>query len=364
MHVELSYSPPWKGGVGGGITLAPSLISAGNGWTKATDELHALTCCIHMGGSETNPSPNPSLPGRGIGTTLSLLGRGPGTAPITALALGPQEKELVVGSQKGVEVFSWPEMKPLRRLPTELLNIHDIAFSTDHKHIAIVGGKPGESGSVEILDWTTGKQVQRITPHQDVVYSIAWNDSGDLVATASADGIAKLLEVSSGKTITLLQGHSRPVTCVTWLPNQKRLVTGSVDESIRLWNSAGESLRTLSNHTRPVLGLAVRPGHYDPPQLVSIGADKTVRLWQPTIGRMTRFARLTSEPRAVGWTQDGALFVAACVDGKARIIDPETVEVKRELIVLNDVAHCLAISKDGHIIVGGANGQLKSVKIP
>jgi WD40 repeat protein len=294
-----------------------------------------------------------------------LPGKDTESPPITAVVLDSQEKELVVGSQGGVEVFRWPDLTWLRRIPTKLTNIHDIAFAPDHKSVVLAGGQPGASGSLEILDWPSGKRIERITPHKDVVYSVAWHPSGKRIATASADGTAKIIEAPNGKTILALEGHSRPVTSATWSPSQVELITGSVDESVRVWNAdTGAPVRNLSNHTRPVLGLANRPGNHAPPQLASIGADKTVRLWQPTIGRMMRFAKLASEPRAIGWTHDGAWIVVASVDGRVRIIDPETIAVKHELPALDTVAHCLAVTKDGHIVVGGANGQLKSVKLP
>jgi WD40 repeat protein len=95
-----------------------------------------------------------------------------------------------------------------------------------------------------------------------------------------------------------------------------------------------------------------------------MGADRTVRFWQPTIGRLLRFVKLPSEPRAVAWTNDGKSAIVACVDGRVRVVDPETAEVRSDLECLSGVAHCLAVTQDGIAIVGGANGQIKSVKLP
>ena len=39
--------------------------------------------------------------------------------------------------------------------------------------------------------------------------------------------------------------------------------------------------------------------------LASASVDKTVRLWQPSIGRLVRFARLPVEPTSLAWSRDG-----------------------------------------------------------
>ena len=55
--------------------------------------------------------------------------------------------------------------------------------------------------------------------------------------------------------------------------------------------------------------------------MISTSEDRTVRLWQPEIGRMVRFVRLGSIPRRVVNLADGDLAVG-CDDGTVIVIDP------------------------------------------
>ncbi|MEJ7637159.1 MAG: hypothetical protein WKF75_04000, partial [Singulisphaera sp.] len=99
------------------------------------------------------------------------------------------------------------------------------------------------------------------------------------------------------------------------LPGRAAVLSAGIDETIRLWDvDSGQSLRTLSNHTRPVHHLALRPNADDdtPPSVASVSEDRTVRLWQPTIGRLVRFVRLKSVPMEVAWTADGRTLYVAC----------------------------------------------------
>ena len=96
--------------------------------------------------------------------------------------------------------------------------------------------------------------------------------------------------------------------------------------------------------------------------VASAAADHTIRFWQPTIGRMVRYVRLASAPLDIAWLHDGVRIVAACADGRVRVIDAETVEVTGDLPAVGRLAYSLAVHPtDGSVIVGGQGGELRRV---
>jgi WD40 repeat protein len=297
---------------------------------------------------------------------LALLRSAPTRAtspPITALAFAPDGLSVVVGSQAGLEVRSWPALQKKRLLPSKLSHVLDLAFSPDGKTLAANGGAPAKRGSVEFFSWPEGKLLRRSNPHRDLIHAVSWRGDSRLVVTASADSTVKFLEMASGKEVRVFEGHSRGVCAAVFLPGGA-LLTAGLDHSLRLWDAGtGKLLRTLQNHTRPVLGLAVRPGAAKPPLVASVGEDRTLRLWQPTVGRLVRFVRLKSVPLAVAWASDGRALVVACKDGHLRVIDPDTVEVVQDLSAIDGVAYCLAVARDGTVLVGGQRGQLAQVRV-
>jgi WD40 repeat protein len=108
-------------------------------------------------------------------------------APITAVVIDKERPVAVVGSQRGLMVRSLPDLKLLQELPTILSSIHDVAISPDGKRLVVVGGTPGESGSIELYEWPSGKQIKHTSPHEDVIYGVAWSPDSTSFATASAD---------------------------------------------------------------------------------------------------------------------------------------------------------------------------------
>jgi WD40 repeat protein len=286
--------------------------------------------------------------------------------PITAIAVTPDKAAVVVGSQAGVEVRAWPSLERLAALPTELANVHDLAFSPDGKTLAVVGGHPAIDGGVELYRWPEQELLHRATPHDDVVYAVAWRHDGKELALASADNRVSVIAVATEQAVRFLESHSRAVLAVAYLPNDGGLLSGGVDQSIRLWDVAkGTTQRTLANHTRAVNDLKQRPSANSEslPLVASAGEDCTVRFWLPTIGRLVRFARLESPPSALAWSDDGHVLWAACRDGRVRAIDPESAALVKDLHAINGVAYAVTIAPDENLIVAGSNGHLQRIVV-
>ena len=143
-------------------------------------------------------------------------------------------------------------------------------------------------------------------------------------------------------------------------------VSASRDQTLRVWNTnTGENLRTLHNHSRDVNGLALQPAASGLPVVASASADATVRFWQPTIGRMVRFARLPSEPLSIAWVAGAAKLIAGCRDGKARLIDPVSVNTTETLDVSDGWLYAISVDPldDHRVVIGSTRGLIKILRI-
>jgi WD40 repeat protein len=277
-------------------------------------------------------------------------------APVTAVAFSRDGQSVVTGSQAGVEIVDGPAKG--NRFSVEFESVNDLKFSHAGNLLAIAGGSPGESGDIRVVSWPSGDLVAEFTPQVDIVYSIAWSNDDRIIAAASHDSTISLLDVKTKQETSQLLGHSRGVTSVCWL-GDAQLVSGSIDNNIRVWNVADKSVvRTLKNHTRPVSGIAIRRS-VGLPLLSSISDDRTVRFWQPTIGRLVRFKRLDSIPHAIVWNSDGSEVLIGCTNGSVLAIDVQTLEART--ISTNQSARILslAISPDGkRLAIGDSSGRV------
>ena len=106
------------------------------------------------------------------------------------------------------------------------------------------------------------------------------------VAAGSDRGAMTLFEADSRGRLSFVQRfgqHSDAVDSLTFHPNGTRLVAGSSDRSITVWDvDSGFAWISLQGHAGSVIGLAFSP---DGSTLVSSsrgyeGTDNTLKLWE------------------------------------------------------------------------------------
>lgn len=278
--------------------------------------------------------------------------------PVTAAALVGDERQVLLGSQAGLEQFALPDLAPLRRFDSKLAHIHDLALSPDGESLLVAGGVPGERGIVEVWSWPEATLRRTVPAHDDLVYRIGWSQDGQRFATASADGRCRVFAAESGELQSTYEGHSRAVLAVAFLADGDTLVSAGADQTIQLWRrDTAVRLRTLDNHVGTVNQVAVKPSvaAEERPVLASVSEDRTVRLWQPTIGRLVRFVRLASIPRTVVWSSDASRLYVGDNDGHVRTIDPDTMQIMSDEALLEGRVHELLVgAKSPLILAAGA----------
>ncbi len=285
--------------------------------------------------------------------------------PITALAFSPDGKQIVAGSQAGVMIVDATSGDVIKSIDAGMDNVHDVQFAPDANALVVAGGVPAETGMVQVLQWPTLARQQTLQIHDDVIYKIDFAADGSHWVTASGDQVCSVIKTGTEKPVTRFTRHSRGVMGAVFLPDKETIVSGSRDETLRVWNaSSGENLRTLHNHSRDVLDLAVKPTSGGLPMVASASADFTVRFWQPTIGRMVRFARLPSEPLCIAWCA-GDKLIAGCRDGSARLVNSQTVQIESTFPLSDGWLFAVAVSptNDRHLVFGTTNGGLHRLDV-
>lgn len=283
--------------------------------------------------------------------------------PITALAISPGGEQVIVGSQAGVRIYAWPELKEEGALATELVHVHDLAFSPQGDRLLAAGGAPEEAGVVEMWSWAEKERIASEKLHRDVIYKARWATSGNQIVTASADGETQIVEAKSLKAVGKYAGHSRALLDALWLDDGTLALSAGVDQTIQCWEAASrERRRSLSNHVGTVNALAMRPKQEEgPPVLASISEDRTLRVWQPTMGRLMRFVRLPSPPRAVCWSADGATIYVGCNDGVIRAATFDELAIAREINGGVGRIHEIALHPNATSIVAAGERGVRAI---
>ncbi|NJO61887.1 MAG: hypothetical protein HC836_27690 [Richelia sp. RM2_1_2] len=80
------------------------------------------------------------------------------------------------------------------------------------------------------------RERNRLEAHEDLVYSVAFSPDGKTLASGSLDNTIKLWDIGSSKLLTTLSAHQDSVYSVAFSPDGKTLASGSGDNTIKLWN--------------------------------------------------------------------------------------------------------------------------------
>ena len=98
--------------------------------------------------------------------------------------------------------------------------------------------------------------IARIDVGEGPVNAIAYSRSANRLAVAAANSI-HIYDANTYKELIVLVGHTDSVLTIAFSPNGKRLISGSLDRTMRLWNTdTGKLIRTREEHTAPVNSVA------------------------------------------------------------------------------------------------------------
>jgi hypothetical protein len=161
-------------------------------------------------------------------------------------------------------------------------------------------------------------EVVPIISHTQPVYSVAFSPDGARVLSGSGDNTMKLWDAATGGLLRTFEGHSSFVISVAFSPDGARVLSGSHDKTLKLWDAAtGQLLRTFEGHSSFVISVAFSP---DGARVLSGSHDKTLKLWDAATGGLLRtFEGHSSGVRSVAFSPDGARVLSGSDDTSVRI---------------------------------------------
>jgi eukaryotic-like serine/threonine-protein kinase len=187
------------------------------------------------------------------------------------IAISPDGHWIASGTQAG-SVLIWNLMADEPPIILEGLvdSVSSVAFSPDDSRLAACD----RHGQVCIWnsDWEQTTQWQM----SHALQVIAFSPDSQCLAMAGESSTVTIRNVNSGVAIHKLHGHSDWVSTLAFNTDGSRLITGSADETVKIWDVAsGDEILTLSGLRGVALNVAA-----DPTGRRIAVCESVVRVWE------------------------------------------------------------------------------------
>lgn len=290
----------------------------------------------------SSPPPKPGAGGAPAGLAfdhvLSLEGHEKGVSSVrfspdgTRLASASADKTVriwrvadgaclatLVGHEKGCSECAWSACGRYVVSASDDKNVHlwcvdpDAARGADDENDATnapassetsapIGDGDGEKKSGGVPG-VFGECLRVFSGHTAHVFSLDLSPAGNVLVTGSVDETVRLWDVRRGTCMNVLPAHSDPVTSVRFSPDGTVVCSGSYDGLVRLWSVAtGACLRTIR----------VAADERRPDAAGSSSDEKNIASAPPSPVGHVRFS------------PNGAFLLVSTLDGRVRLLDTRT----------------------------------------
>ncbi len=199
-----------------------------------------------------------------------------------------------------------------------------------------------------LYKYWTSQQPATLMGHAGEVNTVAISPDGKKIVSGSDDKTLRIWDLNSQKLLRTLTGHTDWVYALALSADGQTIVSGSKDKTIKLWQLSGQQIRTLTGHTSYINSVAISP---DSTKLVSGSYDKTVKVWNLRTGQVDTLKGHSREVLTVAISPDGKKIVSGSVDRTVRIWNLTTLKAQSILTRHTGDVNAIAISPNNQQFV-------------
>jgi WD40 repeat protein/tRNA A-37 threonylcarbamoyl transferase component Bud32 len=200
-----------------------------------------------------------------------------------------------------------------------------------------------------------------LTHHARWVTAVAISRDSKWLVSGGLDDVIKVWNLETGDLLQTLAGHSKPVNSLAISPDCQLMASASDDHTIKIWNLAtGNLVQTLTGHTRDVNSVVMHAGGQ---LLASGGKDRTARLWKLGSGELLRvFSNLAGIIRTVALSPDGQILASGGLDSQIKLWSLKTGELLRTLTKSHfSTINAIAITPNSNVLISASKD--KTIKL-
>ncbi len=215
------------------------------------------------------------------------------------------DQVISAGDDKAIRIWNAADGKEIKTLANPEGPVTQVALSVDGTRLA----SAGRENAVKV--WTLADaKVMATLGIAGPPTALALSPNGQRLAVATADekeAPIRVYDIALARAVQTFAAHAAPVKSVAFLGDNRTLLTASLDRSARLLDVA--ALSALVAHPPGPVHMQLHAGGT---QLLTAGADKTVKLWDLAKAVVIRtFGPLPGPAQAIAFSKDYTQVAAA-----------------------------------------------------
>ncbi|MBI4664429.1 MAG: hypothetical protein HY735_37010 [Verrucomicrobia bacterium] len=250
---------------------------------------------------------------------------------VHSLAFSPDGDLLASGDYRQAKLWRRPKDVQTFSLPgAEGRGVRALAISPDGKWLALAR----EDKNIKLVALTPDRDSKLLSGHEKAVTSVQFSLDGAKLVSGSEDRTIRVWDVREGEVFA--HGISpAEVRSAVWLADGKQIASGDGDHLIRIWQLSEQPksdlivVKELKGHDGPVNSLA-RVG-VTGAEILSGSSDGSLKVWDLQSAKVIREMKHGSEVIAVAARNDGGRFASAGACAAAKLWDAHNGQLIAEL---------------------------------
>ncbi len=309
-----------------------------------------------------------ALSGRGRGLRVALLSgllavvvAGSATVvwktrdPRAVNGVGPNIVEL----PPRLELFRFPELRDLRRVPAHVSAVFDVTALTDGKMVATASN----DATAKVWSTETWKSMMSVG-HNGRVSGVRFVDA-NVLATVG-DHTLRTWDIPFGTARLRVDVGTQQVTALDIDASRENAAVASFDGNVRVISLSNGAVRAILPHS-PGKG-RVFTVRYSPDgsRIATGGEDRVARIWNADDGKLVAQTPPHGAPvTSVAYSGDGTQIATTSDDHSVRVMYAADLKVLATLLDSMEETWCASFSDDGNYLTTGAkDGALRLYGLP
>lgn len=197
-----------------------------------------------------------------------------------------------------------------------------------------------------------GEQRKFITAHEDGVLALDYSHDGEVIVTGGLDEHIRLWNAKTGKKVASMQPGDSWASCLDFSLKSPMLVIGTGDGDVLLWDFANRRAGRLGSHKKYVQSVVFSA---DGKLVASIGLDNVLKVWDVESGDLQLSIEQAHKRgvKGVCFHPDGKLLATVGFEGQVILRDTKSGKVASQWTIEKANLMAVTISPDGKRLAAG-----------